>query len=144
VVDANGLPLIIEVTAGQVHDSKRLESLLDTSITLRHLGRARRRPKRVGGDKGYSYPRVRAWLKDHGIQPLIPLRDDQLARCPGSPPAFDKDAYRQRSIIEQTIGWLKECRRIGTRYEKLAVNFMAMIKLAIIQRYLAKEFSDRA
>jgi transposase len=38
------------------------------------------------------------------------------------------------------IGWLKECRRVCTRYEKLAVNFLAMIQLAIIQRYLAKAF----
>lgn len=140
MIDANGLPLIVEVTAGQVHDSKRIEFLLDTPVTLRHLGRAKRRPKRVGGDKGYSYPRVRNWLKARRIQPVIPMREDQLAQCKGSPPPFDKQAYRRRSIIEQVIGWLKECRRVCTRYEKLAVNFLAMIQLAIIQRYLRKAF----
>ncbi|MCE9589098.1 MAG: transposase, partial [Planctomycetes bacterium] len=46
--------------------------------------------------------------------------------------------------IEQTIGWLKECRRIGTRFEKLAINFLAMMKLAMIQRTLKIVFSDRA
>ncbi|MFN9367294.1 MAG: IS5/IS1182 family transposase, partial [Planctomycetia bacterium] len=44
---------------------------------------------------------------------------------------------------EQTIGWLKECRRIGTRFEKLAINFLAMMKLAMIQRCLKMAFSDR-
>jgi len=38
----------------------------------------------------------------------------------------------------------KECRRIGTRFEKLAINFMSMLKVAMIQRYLKLEFSDRA
>ena len=39
-------------------------------------------------------------------------------------------------MVEQCVGWLKEFRRIGTRYEKLAVNFLGMIRLAIIARYL--------
>lgn len=137
MVDAHGLVLTVEVTAGQVHDSTRLESLLDPA-RVRHLGRPRRRPRRLGGDKGYSYPRVRHWLDDHGIEPLIPLRDDQRARHPRPLPAFDKRAYRRRSIIEQVIGWLKESRRIGTRYEKLAVNYLAMLHLAIIRQYLEK------
>ena len=59
--------------------------------------------------------------------------------------AFDKRAYRRRSVIECCIGWLKECRRIGTRFEKLAVSFLAMIKLALIGRYLRiLDISDRA
>jgi hypothetical protein len=57
---------------------------------------------------------------------------------------FDKQAYKRRSIVEQTIGWLKECHRIGTRFEKLAINFLAMMKLAMIQRRLRMTFSDRA
>ncbi|MBI1799528.1 MAG: transposase, partial [Candidatus Eisenbacteria bacterium] len=41
-------------------------------------------------------------------------------------------------------GWLKECRRLCTRFEKLAVNFIAMIHVAFIERYLRVAFSDRA
>jgi len=108
------------------------------------LGRPRMRPERLAGDKGYSYPRIRQWLRDHGIGGVIPQRDDQRANHHGRPLNFDKEAYRRRSIIEQCIGWLKECRRIGTRFEKLAINFLAMVKLAIIRRYLTSPFSDRA
>jgi transposase len=39
-------------------------------------------------------------------------------------------------VVERLIGWLKECRRVATRYEKLAVNFLAMLKIALIVRYL--------
>jgi transposase len=108
------------------------------------VGRPRMRPDRLAGDKGYSYPRIRQWLKDHGILAVIPERDDQRARHHGQPLEFDKKSYRRRSIIEQCIGWIKDCRRIGTRFEKLAVNFLAMVKLAMIQRYLRFSFSDRA
>jgi transposase len=57
---------------------------------------------------------------------------------------FDELAYRQRSIIENVIGWMKECRRIGTRFEKLAIRFLAMLQLAMIQICLKIAFSDRA
>ncbi|MEZ6129587.1 MAG: transposase [Planctomycetaceae bacterium] len=44
--------------------------------------------------------------------------------------------YRQRNIVERLIGWLKECRRIFSRFEKTAINFAGMIKMAFIERYL--------
>lgn len=113
-------------------------------MTAVRIGR-RSRPKRVAGDKGYSYPRIRRWLRRHRIEAVIPQRSDQLAQHRGRPLTFDKDAYRRRNVIECCIGWLKECRRIGTRFEKLALNFLAMIKLAIIRRYLrVLDLSDRA
>ena len=112
---------------------------LDGIAIPQRVGRPRTRPQRVAGDKGYSYPGVRAWLRAHGIHPVIPYRSNQ---SPGRA-AFDKDTYRRRSVIEQCVGWLKECRRIGTRFEKLAINFLAMLKLAIIERYLKLVFSNR-
>ena len=50
--------------------------------------------------------------------------------------AFDKQAYRDRNIIERLIGWLTEYRRVFSRFEKTAKNFTGMIRLAFIQRYL--------
>ena len=108
------------------------------------LGRPRQRPLRLAGDKGYSYRSVRQWLRAHGIEPVVPQREDQLASHKGRPLKFDKQTYRRRSIIECCVGWLKECRRIGTRFEKLAISFLAMLKLAMIQRYLNLVFSNRA
>ena len=139
VTDGRGLPLAAEVTAGQRHESTQFEGLMNAV----RIGR-RTRPRRVAGDKGYSYSRIRCWLRRHGIQAVIPQRCDQEAQHRGRPLQLDKDAYRRRSVIECCIGWLKECRRIGTRFEKLAVNFLAMIKLAIIRRYLRiLDISDR-
>jgi transposase len=100
---------------------------------VRVPGRAapRRRPRRLGADKGYSYPRIRVWLRRHRIRAVIPTRSDQTRRR-----GFDREAYRARNVVERCVGWLKEARRLSTRYEKLALNFVAMVRLAIIRRLL--------
>ena len=75
--------------------------------------------------------RDRDWLNARNIQDVIPRRgnehQDQL---------FDRQRYRQRNIVERTIGWLKEFRRIATRYEKLATHFLGMINLVTILQYI--------
>jgi len=90
--------------------------------------RRRRRPNAVAGDKGYSYPRIRKWLSRRGIEAVIPNRSNQPAV------KINKGKYRGRNVVERCIGWLKWCRRIATRYEKLAESYMAMVTLAMIQR----------
>ncbi len=105
--------------------------------------RWRHKPKQLAGDKGYSVQRLRDWLSEQKIEPVIPHKDNEKARHdPGV--WFDSFAYRDRHVVEQCIGWLKEFRRIGTRFEKLAVNFHGMLQLAMIRRYFRLLFSDTA
>lgn len=100
--------------------------------------RRRRRPDAVAGDKGYSYSRIRRWLSKRGIEAVIPNRRDQPRV------RISKRKYRGRNVVERCIGWLKWCRRIATRYEKLAESYLAMVKLAMIQRCSRiLELSDR-
>lgn len=99
------------------------------------------RPHAVAGDKGYSFTTIRGWLREHSIQAVIPRRTDQHPYDRRH--RFDRKLYRRRSVIEQAVCWLKECRRLSTRFEKLAVNFLAMIHLAFIERYLRVAFSNR-
>ena len=140
VTDGAGTPLAIEVTAGQVHESTRAEAVIGEALALQ-IGRRRKRcqrrhkPKKLAADKGYSVQRLRDWLKRRLIAPVIPHKDNEHAR---HDPAvtFDREAYKGRCVAEQCVGWLKEFRRIGTRFEKLAVNFHGMLQLAMIKRYL--------
>ena len=91
-------------------------------------------PVALAGDKGYRAQWIDDYLLELGISPVIPSKEneDRDARAV----AFDKRAYRQRNIVERLIGWLKECRRILTRFEKTAKNFAGMIRMAFIKRYL--------
>jgi transposase len=104
--------------------------------------RRRHKPRKLAGDKAYSVLRVRDWLATNRIKAVIPHRSHEQARH--DPAAFDRQAYRGRCVAEQCVGWLKEYRRIGTRFDKLAVNFHGMLQLAMIDRYLRLLFSDRA
>ena len=112
------------LTTGQAHESKSAQTLVDAV----KIGR-RTRPKRMAGDKGYSHPFVRRMLRARRITPLIPTRSDQ-------PPdrSFDREAYKRRNVVERLVGWLKERRRLCTRFEKLADSYNAMVKLAFITK----------
>jgi transposase len=132
VCDRWGTVLAVVLTPGQRHESIAFEPVLARARRPRRTGR-RRWSKAVAGDKGYSYPRVRAWLVRHHIGPVIPTRKDQPPD-----PNFDKPSYRKRNIIERVIGWFKECRALGTRYDKLAVNYLALWIVANIHRLLRK------
>jgi len=91
-------------------------------------------PVAISGDKGYRAEWIDTYLLNLGITPVIPSKanEDHNARQIN----FDRELYRQRNIIERAIGWLKEFRRVFSRYEKTAQNFGGMVRLAFIQRYM--------
>jgi len=91
-------------------------------------------PLAIAGDKGYRADWVDEYLMDLDINPVIPSKSNEDRE--GRNVVFDSQAYRDRNIIERLIGWLKECRRVFARFEKTAINFAGMIKMAFIQRYL--------
>jgi transposase len=91
-------------------------------------------PVALAGDKGYRADWIDDYLLSLCIEPVIPSKanEDRDSRAV----AFDRTAYRDRNIVERLIGWLKESRRIFSRFEKTAKNFGGMIKMAFIHRYL--------
>ena len=91
-------------------------------------------PIALAGDKGYRANWIDAYLLALDIDPVIPSKANES--CDSRTVTFDREAYRDRNIIERLIGWLKESRRIFSRFEKTAKNFGGMIKMAFIQRYL--------
>ena len=136
VTDGNGIPLAVTLTAGHRHESTSFESTMNAvDIPQRRPGRPRRRPAALAADKAYSYKRIRDWLHRRKIAPVIPQRANQEG-CRGGCRKFDAAAYRRRNVVERCVGWLKECRRVATRFERLATSDLGMLKLAMIQRYL--------
>lgn len=71
------------------------------------------------------------------LQPLDATAEGKELRVhSGNYAEFDREMYRDRNIIERLIGWLKECLRVATRFEKTAKNFGGFVKMAFIERYL--------
>ena len=134
--DGEGNPLHFELTAGQAHEASAFDTVLagaDASL-LDADDQPVAWPVALAADKGYRADWIDAYLLELGIRPVIPSKasEDRDTR----PVTFDKDAYRNRNIVERLIGWLKECRRVFSRFEKTAKNFAGMVRLAFIQRYL--------
>ena len=124
----------MHITAGQAHESQALETLLEGAEVTGEDTEDVLHPVRLAGDKGYRADWIDEYLLEKEITPVIPSKDneDREAR----PIEFDREAYRERNIVERLIGWLKESRRILTRFEKTATNYLGMLKLAFIHRYL--------
>jgi transposase len=130
--EGRGKPLTLLITAGQRHEQTAFAALMEQgAVKRRGRGRPRLRPRRVVGDKGYSSKHIRSYLRQRGIGIVIPRRKDERRRGP-----FDKAAYRQRNVVERLIARLKQYRRIATRYEKRAANYLGMLTLAAIMLWL--------
>ena len=98
-------------------------------------GAARTRPDRAMADKAYSSKAIRRYLRERGIQCVIPEREDQKAnrrrkgKAGGRPVTYDRDAYRRRNVVECSFNVLKQWRSLATRYDKLALTYRSAIVL---------------
>jgi len=121
--DATGHPLTFTITGGEAHDAPQLLRLVDIGKIRRvGRGRPRLRPSHLAGDKGYDSDQLRVALRQRGIVPRIPARRNRRRVV-----KLDAERYRGRNVIERCFSRLKQWRRLATRYEKLAVNYVAVL-----------------
>lgn len=142
LTDGAGLPLAVQLSAGQAGEALYAEPVLE-AVCLQRPG-GRHRPQQVAADRAYSHRRIRQWLREHHIRAVIPERLDQVRHRRGRPPIFDAQQYQRRNVIERCVGWLKEARAVATRFDKLAIHYLGFIKLAMIRRHLRLTLSNTA
>jgi transposase len=110
------------LTPGEAADGKAYETLIGAVTKL---------PKAFLADRAYDANRIRDDLKNKGIKPVIPPMPGRLKNI-----RFDKRLYKKRNRIERNIGFLKQSRRIATRYDKTARSFFAFLCLAAVKLWL--------
>ncbi len=134
--DGEGLPLQIELSPGQRHETQLFEDLWSTTEVsdqaLKHLVQ----PEALAGDKAYRSAAIVDQLALEGVQPVIPEKGAKANDK--DHPDFDRDLYRRRNVVERLIGRMKEFRRIFGRFDKTAVNYLGMIHVACIRLYLTE------
>jgi transposase len=119
------------LTPGQAQEAPVFPNLMAVARAARPR---RGLPDRLAGDKAYASQHIRRWLEQRRIEALIPPKSNHRVPVPWT--AADKKGYRGRNVVERCVGRLKEFRRLATRYEKLALNYGAMVTLAMIVIYL--------
>jgi transposase len=121
LVDANGLPVALKLTEGQAHDGRSAQGMLEGLAAGQVLL----------ADRAYDSDQLRRSMAARGawanIKPLARRIDK---------PAFSPFLYRYRNLVERFFNKLKHFRAVATRYEKHAVNYLALVKLAATRVWL--------
>ena len=115
LADAKGRLIAILLTAGEAHDCPVAKRLI----------RRVKSPERLLGDRAYDSAELREQLDERGTKPVIPNRCNRKQQF-----SFSKRLYKLRWRIENAFNRLKDFRRIATRYDKLARNYLASVCLA--------------
>src|SRR5947208_3299695 len=110
LADAKGRLLSLLLSGGEAHDCPPAQRLI----------RRTKAAKKLLGDKAYDSAELRQWLAGRGTKAVVPNRSNRK-----QPFSFDKKSYKQRHRIENAFCRLKDFRRIATRYDRLARNFLA-------------------
>ena len=117
LADAKGRLIAILLTGGEAHDCPVAERLI----------RRVKPPKRLLGDKAYDSAELREELDQRGTKPVIPNRSNRK-----QPFSFSRRIYKLRWRIESAFNRLKDFRRIATRYDRLARNYLASVCLSLL------------
>ena len=121
IVDGRGTPLAATLTAGNQHDIKQLEPLVDAVPPIRgKRGRPRRRPRSVYADRAYDSEPHRRGLRRRGIRPRIARRRSGHGSGLG----------KIRWVVERTLGWLSRKRKLRIRTERRADIHEALLSLS--------------
>lgn len=116
-----GHPVKLKLTGAEAADSPHLPGLIAGVKT-----------EAVLADKGYDSDANRSAIRAHGAQPCIPPRKNRTEAI-----AYDRFLYRERNAVERFFGRIKQYRRVATRYDKRAANYLGFVWVASIAIMLA-------
>ena len=116
IVDALGNPVEFVLTAGQEADVTQAEPLIRGNKADAYIL-----------DKAYDSDAVVKAVKRRGAEAVIPSKKNRKV-----PRDYDKHLYKERKKVEWFINLLKQYRRVATRYEKTARNFLGFVHVASI------------
>ena len=123
IAECHGLPFAVGITSASPHESKLVED------TLRQRSIAAL-PERVIGDRAYdSDPLDERLRSEQGIELIAPNRKKKRQRTQDGR-ALRR--YRRRWKIERLFAWLKNLRRVNSRWERYALNFLGMVQLGCV------------
>ena len=123
ITEANGIPLAAILTGANRNDVTQLVPLVEAIPPVAgRVGRPRFRPERVQGDRGYDSAAHRVELRARGIQPVLAHRLTPHGSGLGV----------HRWVVERTLSWRHQFRRLRVRWERRADIHMAFLTIGCI------------
>jgi transposase len=115
-----GCPIAFTLTGGQRGDAPHADAFIerfDADVVM--------------ADAAYDSDRLRRAIDAKGAQAVIPNNPSRAMKHP-----LDAHLYAQRHLVECCFSKLKQCRRVATRFEKTARNYLAVVTIAAIALWL--------
>ena len=122
VADRNGLPIAIGIASGQRHEVPLVQDTLRARFV-------KALPDRLIGDRAYDSDKLDAELAELGVEMIAPHHPNRKRKTQDGRPLR---RYRRRWNVERLFSWLLNFRRLVTRYEHHADNFLGLVKLGCI------------
>lgn len=122
VADRHGLPIAVWTASGERHESK----LVHDTLAARFVEGF---PEKLIGDRAYDSDELDSDLSDYGVEMIAPHNPTRKRKTQDGR-ALRR--YRRRWHIERLFAWLMRFRRLVTRYECHARNFLGFAKIACI------------
>ena len=122
-MDDHGRPRVLLLSAGNTNDITMAHALIEAAGTFQKLL----------ADRGYDADHLRKRLSERNAEAVIPTTTSRKRPIP-----YDIVAYRQRNTVERLWARLKDYRRVATRYDKLAANYLSGVRIAATVCYWAK------
>ena len=116
VVNPLGHPVVLKLTGSEASDSPQLPGLI-----------AGQEADAILADKGYDSDANRQAIRTQGAEPCIPPRKNRTQPIP-----YDRHLYEERNVVERFFARIKQYRRVATRYDKKAANFLGFVWVASI------------
>lgn len=122
-MDSQGRPRVLLLSAGNTNDITMARDLVEAAGSF----------DRLLADRGYDADHLRTLLAERNVEAVIPTTTSRRQPIP-----YDVVAYRRRNTVERLWARLKDFRRVATRYDKLAANFLAGVQIAALVAFWIK------
>lgn len=126
VADRHGLPVAVWIASGERHETQLVHDTLAARFVTEF-------PEKLVGDRAYDSDVLDSEMQDYGVELIAPHNPKRKTKTQDG---RTLRRYRRRWHIERLFAWMMRFRRLVTRYERHAANFLGFAKLACIAIFL--------
>lgn len=132
ITDRHGLPIAVGIAGGQRHEVRLVDDTLEACFFEEV-------PEKLIGDRAYDSKKLRTrLLEERNVDLIAPARRNRVTGIVPKRDGRKLRRYRRRWVVERLFAWLQNFRRLVTRWEHKAENFLGFVQLGCIRVLLRR------